>query len=106
MAKQQNRPTPQQQQNRPASQQQQQARKTAPAPVRRTAEKKESIFSAGSNELIFGRQNFILMGIGLALVRQSVLAVGGTVIVKDRPEGGTVFEVRLPMKPIDTGVLQ
>lgn len=46
------------------------------------------------------------MGIGLALVRQSVLAVGGTVIVKDRPDGGTVFEVRLPMKPIDTGVLQ
>ena len=46
------------------------------------------------------------MGIGLALVRQSVLAVGGTVTVKDRPEGGTLFEVRLPMKPIDTGVLQ
>ena len=46
------------------------------------------------------------MGIGLALVRQSVLAVGGTVTVKDRPEGGTEFEVRLPMQPIDTGVLQ
>ena len=79
MAKQQNRPTPQQQQNRPApqSQQQQQPRKTAPAPVRRTAEKKESIFSAGSNELIFGRQNFILMGIGLALVLIGLATMSG-----------------------------
>ncbi len=46
------------------------------------------------------------MGIGLALVRQSVLAVGGQVIVRDRASGGTEFEVRLPMQPIDTGVLQ
>ncbi len=46
------------------------------------------------------------MGIGLALVRQSVLAVGGQVTVSDRAEGGTQFEVRLPMQPIDTGVLR
>lgn len=46
------------------------------------------------------------MGIGLALVRQSVLAVGGQVTVSDRPGGGTQFEVRLPMQPIDTGVLR
>jgi len=46
------------------------------------------------------------MGIGLSLVRQSVLAVGGEVHVRDRAEGGTEFEVRLPMQPIDTGVLR
>jgi signal transduction histidine kinase len=46
------------------------------------------------------------MGIGLSLVRQSVLAVGGSVEVHDRPQGGTEFEVRLPMQPIDTGVLR
>jgi PAS domain S-box-containing protein len=46
------------------------------------------------------------MGIGLSLVRQSVLAVGGQVHVHDRPQGGTEFEVRLPMQPVDTGVLR
>lgn len=46
------------------------------------------------------------MGIGLSLVRQSVLAVGGQVHVHDRPQGGTEFEVRLPMQPIDTGILK
>jgi len=46
------------------------------------------------------------MGIGLSLVRQSVLAVGGHIDVRDRPSGGTEFAVRLPMTPIDTGVLR
>ena len=46
------------------------------------------------------------MGIGLALVRQSVLAVGGQIAVHDRPAGGTEFEVRLPMTPLDTGALR
>ncbi|WP_373058519.1 ATP-binding protein [Gemmatimonas sp.] len=46
------------------------------------------------------------MGIGLSLVRQSVQAVGGTIFVHDRPQGGTEFEVRLPMTPLDTGVLR
>lgn len=46
------------------------------------------------------------MGIGLSLVRQSVQAVGGSIVVHDRPEGGTEFEVRLPMTPLDTGVLR
>lgn len=64
-----------QQQHRPAPQPQ--ARKAAPAPVRRPAEKKESIFSAGSKELIFGRQNFILMGIGLALVLVGLATMSG-----------------------------
>jgi predicted cobalt transporter CbtA len=68
MAKQQQRPTPQPQP---------QARKTAPAPVRRASEKKESLFSAGSNELIFGRENFIIMGIGLALVLVGLATMSG-----------------------------
>jgi PAS domain S-box-containing protein len=46
------------------------------------------------------------MGIGLALVRQSVLAVGGRIAVRDRPQGGSEFEVRLPMTPLDTGALR
>jgi PAS domain S-box-containing protein len=46
------------------------------------------------------------MGIGLALVRQSVLAVGGRIVVHNRPSGGSEFEVRLPMIPLDTGVLR
>ena len=46
------------------------------------------------------------MGIGLALVRQSVLAVGGRIAVRDRPDGGIEFEVRLPMTPMDTGALR
>jgi hypothetical protein len=46
------------------------------------------------------------MGIGLALVRQSVLAVGGRIAVRDRPAGGTEFEVRLPMTPFETGALR
>ena len=46
------------------------------------------------------------MGIGLSLVQQSVTAVGGEILVLDREEGGTEFQVRLPMIPIDTGVLR
>jgi predicted cobalt transporter CbtA len=54
-----------------------QPRKTAPAPARRPAEKKDSIFSAGSQEFIFGRQNFIYMGIGLALVLIGLATMSG-----------------------------
>jgi signal transduction histidine kinase len=46
------------------------------------------------------------MGIGLSLVRQSVEAVGGSIVVHDRPQGGTQFEVRLPMTPLERGVLR
>lgn len=70
MAKQPQRPQP-----RP--QQQQQVRKTAPAPVRRPAEKRESIFNAGSRDFIFGKQNFIYFGIGLALILAGLLAMTG-----------------------------
>jgi len=54
-----------------------QQRKAAPAPARRPAEKKENIFSAGSRELIFGRQNYILMGIGLGLVLLGLIVMSG-----------------------------
>ena len=46
------------------------------------------------------------MGIGLSLVHQSVTAVGGAIEVQSRETGGTEFCVRLPMIPIDTGVLR
>jgi uncharacterized membrane protein len=73
MAKQQQRP-----QARPQQQQQPaQARKAAaPAPVRRT-EKSEGIFTAGSRDFIFGRQNFILFGIAFALIMAGLIAMSG-----------------------------
>jgi len=46
------------------------------------------------------------MGIGLSLVSQSVTAVGGDIEVSSRGSGGTEFRVRLPMTPIDMGVLR
>jgi uncharacterized membrane protein len=70
MAKQQQRP-----QNKP-QQQPQQVKKTAPAPVRRP-EKSENIFTAGSREFIFGKQNFIYMGIGLGLILLGLVAMTG-----------------------------
>jgi signal transduction histidine kinase len=38
-------------------------------------------------------------------VRQSVLAVGGRISVRDREGGGAVFDVRLPLTPIESGAL-
>ncbi len=66
-----------QQQQRPQQNPQQQAKKPAPAPARR-AEKKDSVFNTPANrELIFGRQNFLYMGIGLALVLLGLAAMSG-----------------------------
>lgn len=45
--------------------------------MRRPAEKRESIFSAGSHDFIFGRANFIYFGIGLALILAGLLAMTG-----------------------------
>lgn len=53
-----------------------QQRKTAPAPVRRS-EKKESLFGAGSRELIYGPTQFRIMGIGLALVILGLILMAG-----------------------------
>ena len=67
----------QQPQRRPAPQPQSPQRKAAaPAPARRT-EKRESLFSAGREEFIFGRQNFIIIGAGLGLVLLGLLAMSG-----------------------------
>ncbi|MCB0529969.1 MAG: DUF3098 domain-containing protein [Saprospiraceae bacterium] len=69
MAKQhQRRPNPHAKQSAP------QQRKAAP--VRRT-EKKESIFSSGSRDFIFGRKNFIYMGIGLGLILLGLATMAG-----------------------------
>ncbi len=46
------------------------------------------------------------MGIGLSLVSQSVTAAGGDIEVSSRASGGAEFRVRLPMTPIDMGVLR
>ncbi|MFF3988805.1 ATP-binding protein [Streptomyces sp. NPDC001601] len=37
-------------------------------------------------------------GLGLALVRQAVVRLDGTLTVTEAPEGGAVFEVRLPLR--------
>jgi Protein of unknown function (DUF3098) len=50
--------------------------KKTPAPVRSSV-KKESLFNVGSNELIYGRDNFIWMGAGLALVVGGLMAMSG-----------------------------
>jgi len=65
------------QQQRPQQRPQQQAKKTAPAPARRPAEKRESIFSAGSRDFIFGNKNLIYFGIGLGLILAGLLAMTG-----------------------------
>ena len=51
------------------------APKKPTAPIR--AEKRETLFSAGSNELIFGRKNFIYMGLGLGLVLLGLALMSG-----------------------------
>ncbi|MEQ1747490.1 MAG: DUF3098 domain-containing protein, partial [Saprospiraceae bacterium] len=57
---------------------QQQPKRPAPtpAPVRKR-ESRESLFSTDRNEFIFGRQNFIYMGIGLGLVLLGLVLMGG-----------------------------
>ena len=62
------------QQQRPATAQPKKA--AAPAPVRK-AEKRENLFSAGKEEFIFGRQNFIIMGAGLGLILLGLLLMAG-----------------------------
>jgi len=44
------------------------------------------------------------MGLGLALVRRTVSAAGGTITVGDADGGGSRFVVTLPFKPMDNGV--
>lgn len=94
MAKQQ-----QQQQRRPAqpTQQPQTASTTkrpVPAPARRT-EKKLNLFSTGSNELIFGRENYLWIGAGLALVLVGLaLMVGGAMPSADVWDESLIYSFR------------
>ena len=54
------------------------AKKTSPAQPSRRSESKGSWSSrAGDNELIFGRQNFILIGAGLALILVGLAVMSG-----------------------------
>ena len=54
-----------------------QSRKQAPAPARAT-QPRESIFNTPTNrELIFGRNNFVFMGIGLALIVAGLFLMAG-----------------------------
>lgn len=87
---------------RPNPQPQQQQRKTAPAPVRRQAEKSESIFNAGDRTLIFGRANFILMGIGLVLVLAGLaLMSGGAMPDPNKWEPERIYSpMRITVAPI------
>ena len=53
------------------------AKKQAPAPAR-AAQPKDSIFNTPANrELIFGRNNFMFMGIGLALIVAGLFLMAG-----------------------------
>lgn len=78
MAKQPQRPQPQPrpQQGSTSAQPAPQVKK-APAPARPSNLPKESLFSTGSRELIYGRQNFVLMGAGLALILAGLIAMSG-----------------------------
>ncbi len=53
-----------------------QPKRATPTPTRRK-EKTDGLFSTGSDEFIFDRQNFIWMGVGLALVLLGLLAMSG-----------------------------
>ncbi|TNE50907.1 MAG: DUF3098 domain-containing protein [Bacteroidetes bacterium] len=61
---------------KPQRKQAYQPKKSAPASARRK-EKSDSLFSTGRDEFIFDRQNFMWMGIGLALVLLGLLAMSG-----------------------------
>lgn len=63
-------------QRRPQPQPQPKKAAPAPAPVRRK-EKSESLFSAGRDQFIFSRMNFIIIGAGLGLVLLGLLTMSG-----------------------------
>jgi hypothetical protein len=90
------------QQQRSNPQPQQQQRKTAPAPVRRPAEKRDSIFNAGDRTLIYGRANFILMGAGLVLVLVGLaLMSGGAMPDPNKWEPERIYSpMRITVAPI------
>jgi predicted cobalt transporter CbtA len=97
MAKQPQRPQ-QPQQSQPS----QPAKKVAPAPVKRV-EKREKLFNTDGNDvLIFGRQNFIYMGIGLLLVLAGLaLMAGGAMPDPNKWEPERIYSpLRITVAPI------
>ena len=72
------------------------AKKTAPAqPTRRPETKRSWNFGAGDRALIYGRQNFLLFGIGLALVFAGlVLMSGGHMPNPDTWDPGIIYSFR------------
>jgi PAS domain S-box-containing protein len=61
----------------------------------------------GQHERIFGRferaapGNLAGMGLGLYVAREIVRAHGGSIVARDRPDGGATLEARLPICDID-----
>jgi Protein of unknown function (DUF3098) len=89
--------------------QQQQQRQAPPvpatkkvAPVLRTEKKGDSIFSKDSQEMLFGRINFIYFGIGLALVVGGLLAMtGGAMPDPNKWEPDRIYSFRrITLAPI------
>jgi hypothetical protein len=73
-----------------------------PAPARRT-EQKDTIFNTSGNDvLIFGRQNFIYMGIGLLLVLVGLIAMtGGAMPDPNKWEPERIYSpVRITLAPM------
>lgn len=52
-------------------------RRRAAAPERRKAAKTARTFSFGSNELIYSKRNYMIMGVGLLLICAGLLAMAG-----------------------------
>ena len=79
-----------------------QSRKQAPAPARAT-QLRESIFNPPTNrELIFGRNNFVFMGIGLALIVAGLfLMAGGSMPDPNKWEPEIIYSfTRITLAPI------
>jgi predicted cobalt transporter CbtA len=72
------------------------AKKPAPAqPARRSETKRSWSFGAGDRELIYGRQNFLIFGVGLALVFAGLfLMSGGHMPNPDTWDPGIIYSFR------------
>ena len=79
-----------------------QSRKQAPAPARAT-QSRESVFDTPANRaLIFGRNNFIFMGAGLALIVAGLfLMAGGSMPDPDKWQPELIYSFRrITLAPI------